>query len=168
MGRAITVRRLGLLIGLCAIVAIGTVQSAAGAGAIVVRGDQLIAGGSSCPNADEGTYRMAGDLIGCWYTDTISVDLANPAGVVKVSGTEHFVGCLDSNHNGSCSSNENGVFQTTFTFTGKYAPTGEEIHGRCHHPILGGSGVFAGASGELSFTDIPSEGRFPYHGPIQL
>jgi len=167
MRQKLTAARFGLLFGLAAVIAVGAVQSAAGAGATVVRGDQF-AGPNNCPNAQADTYRMAGDLIGCWYTDTANVDLVNPAGVVKVSGTEHFVGCLDANHNGSCSSDENGEFRTTFTFTSKYAATGDEIHGRCHHPIVGGSGVFEHASGELSFTDIPSEGRFPYHGPIHL
>ena len=61
-----------------------------------------------------------------------------------------------------------GEFDTTFTFSAKYAPTGEEIHGRCQHPIVSGSGDFSGASGVLSFKDIPSEGRFPYHGNVQL
>ena len=167
--RFFTVRRLGLLLGLTTVFVIGAVQSAAGASAIVVRGNQLLAGASSCPNADEGTYRMAGDLVGCWYTDSFDVVSENPGGGFRASGTEHFVGCLDTNGNGSCGAGEpTGRFNTTFTFTAKYAPSGDEIHGRCHHPIVGGSGAFAGASGEISFKDIPSEGRFPYHGPISF
>jgi hypothetical protein len=61
-----------------------------------------------------------------------------------------------------------GRFNTTFTFTAKLDPTIGEIHGRCHHPIVSGSGAFAGARGVISFKDIPAEGRFPYHGNIQL
>jgi hypothetical protein len=161
--------KLTLLVGFAAAVAVVAVQAAAGAGATVVRGDQLLAGASNCPNADPFTYRMAGDLVGCWYTDSGEVRNATPSGAVMVSGTEHFVGCLNTNGNQTCDQGEPyGTFNTTYTFTSKYAATGKEIHGRCHHPIVGGTGGFAGASGELSFTDIPSEGRFPYHGPIRL
>ena len=154
------------LIGAALLVA---VSAAAGAGAITVRGDQLIAGASACPNADAGTYLMKGDLVGCWYTDTFDVVSENPGGGFRASGTEHFVGCVDTNGNGTCGAGESyGRFNTTFTFTAKFAPTGDEIHGRCHHPIVSGTGDFAGASGVLSFKDIPSEGRFPYHGNLQL
>ena len=136
-----------------------------------MRGDQLIAGTStSCPGAPEGTYRMAGDLIGCWFTDEFNVVQENPGGGFEASGTEHFQGCLDTNHNGSCGVGEpSGRFDTTFTFTAKFAPSGDEIHGRCHHPIIGGTGAFTGASGELSFKDIPSEGGlFPVSRASEL
>ena len=81
---------------------------------------------------------MVGDLVGCWYTDEFNVVQENRGGGFKASGTEHFDGCLDANHDG-CSNDEKGVFRTTFAFTAKFAPTGDEIHGRCHHPIVGGS-----------------------------
>lgn len=165
----VTLRRFALLVGLVAAVAVMAVQAAAGGGAIVVRGDQLIAGAENCPNADAGTYLMRGDLVGCWYTDTFNPVSENPGGGFRASGTEHFVGCIDTNGNGTCGAGEPyGRFDTTFTFTAKFASTGDEIHGRCQHPIVSGTGGFAGASGVLSFKDIPSEGRFPYHGNIQL
>jgi hypothetical protein len=165
-GRSI---KLTLLVGCAAVVAVVAVQAAAGAGATVVRGDQLLEGASNCPNADPFTYRMAGDLVGCWYTDSGEVRNATPSGVIIVSGTEHFVGCLNTNGNQTCDPGEPfGTFNTTYTFSSKYAASGDEIHGRGHHPIIGGTGGVLGASGELSFTDIPSEGRFPYHGPIRL
>ena len=168
-GRSMRRIKLTLLVGCAAAVAVVAVQAAAGASATVVRGDQLLAGASDCPGANAFTYRMAGDLIGCWYTDSGDVRNATPSGVVTVSGAEHFVGCLNTNGNQTCDPGEPyGGFNTTYTFTGKYAASGEEIHGRCQHPIVGGTGGFAGASGVLSFTDIPSEGRFPYHGPITL
>jgi hypothetical protein len=166
MRQRVTPTRLVLLVALTATIAVVAVQAAAGAGATVVRGDQLAdLSGTNCPS---GTYAMAGDLVGCWYTDEFNVVQENPGGGFKASGTEHFDGCLDANHNGSCADDQTGVFRTTFTFTAKYATPLEEIHGRCHHPIIGGTGAFAGASGELSFKDIPSEGRFPYHGPLNF
>jgi len=164
--------KLTVLVGFAAAVAVVAVQAAAGAGATVVRGDQLLPGPTECLDGTPGSnYRMAGDLVGCWYTDTGEVRNETPSGVVIVSGTERFVGCLNTNGNQTCDPDEpSGTFRTAYTFTGKYAASGVEIHGRCHHPIIEGSGTvgFAGASGVISFTDIPSEGRFPYHGPIRL
>jgi len=169
MRNSMKLRGLALLVGIMVMVAVVGVQVAAGKGAITVRGDQLIEGADACPDADEGTYLMKGDLVGCWYTVTFNVVSENPGGGFRASGTEHFVGCINTNGNGTCDAGEpTGEFDTTFTFSAKYAPTGDEIHGRCHHPIVSGSGGFSGASGVLSFKDIPSEGRFPYHGNVQL
>lgn len=64
------------------------------------------------------------------------------------TGTELFDGWLGSLH---------GTFTTTFEYTAKMAgpwTTSAEIHGRCHHPVTGGTGDFAGASGEVSFRDV--------------
>jgi hypothetical protein len=168
--RGLTLPRLGVLVALVATLAIIAVPGAAGAGAVTVRGDQLIAGASNCPGADSGTYRMAGDLVGCWYTDEFDVVAENPGGGFKASGFEHFTGCLNTNGNETCDPGEPyGTFHTSFTFTAKLAPSGDEIHGRCHHPIVGeGAGDFENTTGVISFKDIPPEGRFPYHGTITL
>jgi hypothetical protein len=170
MRRMITFPRLGVLVVLAAALAIVAAQAAAGAGAVTVRGDQLLEGAGSCPgDFPLGKYRMAGDLVGCWYTDEFNVTLVNPAGVLKADGTEHFTGCLNTNGNNTCDPGEPyGTFHTSYTYTSKYA--GDiEIHGRCHHPIVGqGEGAFENATGVISFKDVPPEGRFPYHGTITL
>jgi hypothetical protein len=124
-------RSLAILLAV-ATVAIVAVQSAAGGGegAVIVRGDQLIAGAENCPDADEGTYLMKGDLVGCWYTDTFEVrqEKDNPGGSFKASGTEHFVGCLDTNGSTTCDAGEPyGEFNLTFTYSAKFATTGEQI-----------------------------------------
>ena len=175
MKRMLTFPRLGVLVALGAVLAIVAVQAASGAGAVIVRGDQLVLPSpNSCPaepgTVDGGTYLMRGDLVGCWYTDVFNVTQQknNPGGAFKASGMEHFEGCLNTDGDDSCAGERTGRFNTTFTFTAKIDPTIGEIHGRCHHPIVSGSGVFAGASGVISFKDIPPEGRFPYHGNIQL
>ena len=169
MRNSMKLRGLALLVGLMVMVAVVWVQVAAGQGAITVRGDQLIEGADACLETSLGTYLMKGDLVGCWYTDTFDVVSENPGGGFRASGTEHFVGCVDTNGNGACGADEPyGRFGTTFKFSAKYAPNGDEIHGRCQHPIVSGSGDFSGASGVLSFKDIPSEGRFPYHGNVKL
>ena len=70
------------------------------------------------------------------------------------SGTEHFRGVSTQDSSGSCGgSDPTGTFFTTFTFTAKFDPSGNEIHGRCNHPIVDGDGGFEGVTGVVNFTD---------------
>jgi hypothetical protein len=115
------------------------------------------------PPSDPGDYppiELSGPLVGCWYT-YVSASQFNPSGTYIEQGTEIFVGCL----NGSC-----GTFETTYTFTAKYVDDtfAEEIHGRCHHPIVGGTGDFAGAKGVINFKDDVVNLKFDYRGHISL
>jgi hypothetical protein len=115
------------------------------------------------PPADPGDYlpiELTGSLHGCWYTYVLSSKF-NRSGTYQETGTEIFVGCL----NGTC-----GTFETTYTFTGKYVDDtfAEEIHGRCHHPIVGGTGGFAGVKGVINFKDDVVNLTFDYKGPISL
>ena len=64
---------------------------------------------------------LAGSLDGCWYT-YVSDAKVNPSGTYQETGTELFVGCLNGT---TC-----GQFTTTYTFTGKFTSSFEEIHGR--------------------------------------
>jgi hypothetical protein len=111
------------------------------------------------------TIEMAGSLTGCWYTD-IPVSSITPSGVYQERGTELFVGWLtiDGVPLGF------GSFRTTYKFTGKFAPTGEEIHGRCEHQIVAGSGtgVFEDATGRLDFKDDVENAIFLYRGHLAL
>ena len=111
--------------------------------------------------ADPGDYDpidMAGSLDGCWYT-YVSDSKENPSGTYQETGTELFVGCLGT----TC-----GQFTTTYTFTGKFTANFEaEIHGRCHHPVTGGTGGFAGMSGVILFKDDVDTGIFYYRGNIK-
>ena len=106
------------------------------------------------------TIKMAGDLVGCWYTDMLEVVQNTPSGVYQERGTETFIGCLSG---GSC-----GTFNTTYKFTAKYDADGNEIHGRCQHPIQGGTGDFAGITGRVDFKDDVETGEFDYRGHIKL
>lgn len=157
-------RRLGRRAILPLLVAlIGSLPSAgavaANNGTTIVRGDQLAAG--TCP---DGGYRMTGSLVGCWWIDTFETNSDPDNSTVRATGTEHFTGCLGS----TC-----GTFFTAYTFTAKTDgpwPTSAEIHGRCHHPVIGGTGGFAGASGEISFHDVVdvSPPYYPYIGNVHL
>ena len=56
-----------------------------------------------------------------------------------------------------------GTFATTYKFSSKWAPdvsTGSEVHGRCQHPIVAGSGTggFAGVTGRVDFKDDVATG----------
>jgi hypothetical protein len=115
------------------------------------------------PPGDKGDYapiEMSGDLFGCWYT-YVSESQFNSSGTYIERGREVFVGCL----NGTC-----GTFETTYTFTAKYVDDtfAEEIHGRCHHPLAGGTAGFAGAKGVINFKDDVVNARFDYKGHVTL
>jgi hypothetical protein len=120
---------------------------------------------------------MPGGLVGCWYTDTYiekktHVKSADGKYEFIFTGTEHFTGCLDTDGDGGCSGDPTGTFYTTFTFTTQFeVQTPTEIRGRCHRPIVSGTGDFAGATGVSNFKDDvsdPSNVTSPYMGHIDF
>lgn len=111
------------------------------------------------------TIAMDGSLQGCWYTDYLDGS-STPSGMYRETGGETFVGCLmEDGVEVAC-----GSFQTTYRFTAKFAPTGEEIHGRCQHPIVAGSGTggFEGITGRVDFKDDVTTGEFNFRGHIKF
>jgi len=130
-------------------------------------GTALFNPGTSCPDSpsdypDYGALDMSGSLVGCWYTD-IETAVITPGGVYHESGTELFVGQLDGG--------PAGTFTTTYKFDAKLNADGTEVRGRCHHPIVSGSGTggFAGATGRVDFKDIIGDPvTYEYRGHISL
>lgn len=127
----------------------------------------FVAIGSTCPLfpgfEDYPPLLLSGSLQGCWYTDIDTVK-TTPSGVYLETGREVFVGTL----NGGPS----GTFTTGYRFEGKFSGS-TEIHGRCEHPLVTGSGTggFAGATGRVDFKDIvadPSNIYYVYRGHISL
>ena len=112
------------------------------------------------------TQVMTGSLEGCWYTNIEATrDNGAPSGVYIESGEEVFVGSLNGG--------PEGTFGTTYQFESKWDPdvsTGSEVHGRCQHPIVAGSGTggFEGATGRVDFKDEVTTGQFFYRGHIKL
>ena len=108
---------------------------------------------------------MTGSLEGCWYTKVVT-SKETPSGVYLESGEEVFVGSLDGG--------PVGTFATTYKFESKWDPdvsSGVELHGRCQHPIVEGSGTggFEGATGRLDFKDIIGDPvTYIYRGHINL
>jgi hypothetical protein len=137
--------------------------AAAGSGAVVVRGIQL-AYGTCGPNSDG--YQMTGDLEGCWWITEFDPQSPESRHNLRATGTEHFDGRIGSLE---------GTFDTFFQYTAKFdGPwvSSAEIHGRCHHPIVAGSGTgdFAGITGQLSFHDgvDVDPPYYPYWGSVRI
>ena len=107
---------------------------------------------------------MTGSLEGCWYTKILTTkDNGAPSGIYQERGEEVFVGSL----NGGPA----GTFATTYKFT-KWDPdvsTGSEVHGRCEHPIVDGSGTGGrGCHRPGRLQDEVTTGEFLYRGHISL
>lgn len=155
LGRRMAAMGFTLVVG-----AMALAPGALASGATVVSGRQVLDTAGACPNAPGAmaAWVMTGSLTGCWYTDTVEMKHMTPSGAALASGTEHFSGCIGA----TC-----GTLFFTFTFTGKYAPDGSEVHGRCYHPISGGTDGFAGASGAISFHD-ESASCSNYHGEVRI
>lgn len=106
---------------------------------------------------------LVGSLDGCWYTNIDAFRDDIPSGVYLEQGREVFVGSLDGG--------PVGTFTTTYRFEGKFAPDGTEIHGRCQHPIVAGSGTggLAGVTGLVLFKDIiGTPVVYTYRGHLSL
>lgn len=134
------------------------------AGNTQISGVGVFVSTAECPDRPSPYYppiKMAGGLIGCWYTDWLEVVHDPVNGVYQERGTETFVGCLSDGT--TC-----GTFSTTYKFTAKLAADGSEIHGHCEHPLVSGTGDFAGITGQVDFRDNVQTGEYYYKGHFQL
>jgi hypothetical protein len=169
--------RAGLVLLIVALLAVALPMEASAGGVasrtgFVVRGLQGPPVESCRGVTSVATYEMFGDLVGCWYTDTFIPGELHPDGEFTATGTETFVGCIDANRDGVCQGTDpKGSFRTTFVFYAILDPaTGAELSGHCSHPIVGGTGSFAGAQGTINFVDIvtPAQITANYFGEIEL
>lgn len=105
----------------------------------------------------EGSYDyvipMSGDLEGCSY-GVITESKFLPSGVYHEKADETFVGTYQG---------EEGTFELVEDFIIKFDRDGVPQFGRCHHPIVRGSGtgVFEGVSGRLDYQDDFSDPEHP-------
>jgi len=104
--------------------------------------------GAGC---DDDYYDMTGSLVGAWITTSAECRVHAKTG--QCSGTELFDGFLDANGNGIDDGAAEPDGTMTFTFTYSWSASG---NGRCHHPITGGTGGFAGATGVITMKDRPT------------
>ena len=170
------VARLLAVVAVVAAFAVAASGTAAAGGATQLDGIQtLVSLGDPNDPADD-VFWMDGygggvpALIGYWYTRTFELGVFTPSGVLTARGTEEFVGCLDANGDRSCGGSEPaGTLRFSFVFSGKFdVATFAEAHGRCHHPVTGGTGDFLGATGVFRFKDDPVAGCAYYSGHLTL
>lgn len=150
-----------------AVGSLGAFAPPASAGVVQVRGNATYGTPDDCaplpPEYVEYTsyppLLLTGDLDGCLWT-LVETSKPTPSGVVLETGREVFVGTL--------ADGAEGTFATTYRFEAKFDTAGQEIHGRCQHPIVAGSGTggFEGVRGRLFFKDAPP--NFPYRGHLSL
>lgn len=152
--------RIATLLGVIAVFGVGGLSSPASAGdGAKVEGVQTPAG----PDV----YTMSGDLVGVWYTTSFNLGITTSSGVVTGTGTERFVGCYNADGDAVCDPGEPvGEIFFSFRYSGRFdLTTGAILHGRCQHPVTGGSGDFAAVSGQMTFHDDPSGCSF-YKGQL--
>jgi hypothetical protein len=141
------------------------------AGAYPVSGEQFaVSGKQTVVNESAGTYKLNGGLLGNWSITSFKELASKP--VFKGKGTESFDGCIDVKLDGSCKGDPSGTMKFKFRYWAKFGSNDAIQLGTCAHPVTGGSGDFAGASGFLMMVDTPT-GKPPfvttrYEGVITL
>jgi hypothetical protein len=130
-----------------------------------------VAGKSVTVDAEAGLSAMRGGLIGSWATTSFEVVGVSP--VFHGRGTETFAGCLNRNRRDrSCKGDPKGTLAFTFDYFAAFASPDPEslIWGSCVHPIVSGTGAFAGAQGVIAMVDMPTPAGVVtrYEGTITL
>jgi hypothetical protein len=119
-----------------------------------VSGEQFpIAGKQTVVNEKAGTYKMSGGLLGDWKITSFKETASKP--VFKGHGTESFNGCIDRKLDGSCAGDPSGTLTFKFRYWAKFGKGDALELGTCAHPVTGGTGDFAGATGFLMMVDTP-------------
>jgi hypothetical protein len=133
---------------LAAAVAALALASPAGAATYEVAGTQK--------SVDDDTAKLTGDLRGVWTTTSFEVVAIAP--YVETKGTELFEGCIDRRRDRSCAGDPSGTLTFEFGFLGLYESPDPAslVWGTCWHPVVSGTGAFAGAQGVLAFVDSPT------------
>ena len=161
MKRRLTILALTTLAVVALFSVVATTPSPALAGgATQISGVGVFDEDDTCDSASVGAdfaLIMSGDLDGCLYT-FVETSESSPSGTYRETGTELFV-----------ASEGAGTFETTYRFEAKFDEAGEEIFGRCQHPIVEGSGtgIYEGVSGRLDIKDDVEAGCFLYRGHLQ-
>jgi hypothetical protein len=153
------------LLAVAAAALAASASAAAGAAApVAVKGVQTVV------NESQGKFAMQGDLVGKWNTTAFKVDYAGPDGEFVGSGKELFAGCRDADRSGACDAGEpTGTIRFDFIYWARYNPkTKALLTGQCVHPVVGGTGAFAGVKGVIHMKDTPTASgtRTTYKGTL--
>ena len=141
-----------------------TLAAPAAAGTHRVSGKQIPV------DEDAGTYKMRGGLVGSWTITSFEEVATSP--LYHARGTEKFKGCIDRRRDRSCKGDPAGTLSFTFDYWALFASADSEsvVWGACWHPIVSGSGDFAGAEGVMQMLDTPVGGsvKTNYIGNVTL
>jgi hypothetical protein len=118
-----------------------------------------VSGTQSIVDESAGKFRMSGGLLGKWRITSFHELATHP--VYRAKGTERFRGCLNRDHDHSCHGDPKGTLKFRFHYWARLASDGSTELGTCAHPVAGGTGDFANASGFLMMVDTPVS-RAPY------
>lgn len=148
MLRTNTSRRLVALAG-CAVLAVA-IAAPASAKTHKLSGTQKVI------DEEAGTYKMRGSLLGSWAVTSFE-EVPDPA-YFHGEGTELFEGCLDKRRDRSCKGDPKGSLSFTFDYWALFASDDPDslVWGACWHPIVEGTGDFAGARGVVMMVDTPT------------
>ena len=112
-----------------------------------------------------------GDLLGTWNITAFTTHYQGSEGQFVGSGKELFAGCRDVDRSGACDTGEpKGTIRFTFIYWATLDPkTQSLVKGQCVHPVLGGTGAFAGVKGIIHMTDSPTPSgvRTRYTGTLR-
>ncbi|HEX5609612.1 MAG TPA: hypothetical protein VFX45_05910 [Solirubrobacterales bacterium] len=162
-----TTFRLGA--GFSGLVVLAILVAATTAGAIPVSGEQFSVSGEQKIVSEKGS-KMSGGLIGSWKITSFKVVASKP--VFRGKGTESFSGCIDRKLDGSCAGDPSGTMKFSFRYWAKLDSEDAVQLGTCAHPVTGGTGAFAGATGFLMMVDTPIKKppflKTEYEGVITL
>jgi hypothetical protein len=113
-----------------------------------------VSGAQTVVDEDAGTFKMSGSLIGDWQITSFTELATSP--IYRAKGTESFSGCLDVRRDGSCKGDPSGTLRFKFRYWAQLGEQDALVWGSCVHPITGGTGAFAGATGVLAMVDTPT------------
>ena len=119
-----------------------------------------VAGGLLAVDVDAsgaGEYKIRGALRGEFTINEFTEVSTSP--YYEAEGSDLFKGCIDRRRDRSCKGDPSG----TLSFKARYwtlfgsADPSSLIWGSCFHPVVQGTGDFAGAQGVLMFVDSPTK-----------
>jgi hypothetical protein len=121
-------------------------------------------------DAEAGTFKMKGGLIGDWAITSFEEIAKSP--YYHAKGTETFKGCLDRRRDRSCKGDPSGTLSFTMEYWALFgsADPASLVWGACFHPVVSGTGAFAGARGAIQMVDTPTSGGIAtgYIGNVTL
>jgi hypothetical protein len=160
--------KLGAVLVASVVVACVAVAGAAFAG---TGNEPMALKGKQIPvNEAAGEYKLTGGLLGAFYVESFVPSYKGADGKLVASGKESFRGCNDVDGNGTCDTGEpSGTLRFTYVYWASFTKAGSLVRGECMHPISGGTGGFANATGFLHMWDTPQGKKVvtTYTGSIQ-